>query len=353
VGSDLPADEFDVFAFVEQKRAGRKIKRPKKIVSQTDERGLITLWNETQRPCIDDRLAMRVVLVADLRRSHPKLKPGVLGRTVPNTSDYYRYAVVQFDNGVTEAVSISAVQPVVDKAAEAFAKVLRKSIIGSRFDWDDEVAWRQIHKWEDETYRGRLDISKTIRSGSGPHELYAYTFPSLIALASLRKEKVFPVKIGYTGVAYELAPSLTRIDGQLGDSASRFEAATVLGVWNTRNGRTLESKVHKHFRDKGRRVKSAIGQEWFLTNTQELRRLVEKYGPSIKPSGVPINGPSPALQQASDPPCKVWAQSMQVLCCGINPNGLVYLKPIEFDDLLEEAATPDVQENRVRLAQES
>jgi hypothetical protein len=353
MGSKLPEEDFDAYAFVQEQRAGRKIKRPKKILSHTDDQGLITIFNETERPCIDDEVATRVVLVADLRASHPQLKPGLLGRTVPRTSDYYRYVVVEFDNGVVEVVGLSAVQPVVEDAAEAFSNTVRASVIGTSHDWDDDIALRHAREWETSQYRGSLDTSTTIRDGIGPHQLYAYTFPSLIALAESRKQEIFPVKVGYTGVATELAPALSRIHDQLGESAGRFEAATVLGIWNTRDGRALETQVHKYLRASGRKVESSVGREWYLTNAQELHEVVQSTKPSIKPSGVPINGPTPELRQAATPPCVVWSQTIQVVCCGISRSGGAYITPMEFDDLLEEAATPEVKEQRSYLSQQS
>lgn len=338
-------ETFDVYAFVQAKRDGRKIKRPKKINFRTDESGVISISNETGRTCVDDKTSTRVLLIADLRRGHPQLKPGVLGRTLPNTSDYYRFVGVQFDNGVTEVVSVSAVQPIVEDAAAALVAMLRDQIKGTLFDWDDSIAEEHLRKWEAKAFDGSLDISQVVRGGYGPHELYAYTFPSLIALAEARGQEHYPVKIGYTGVAGEISPSLTRIDGQLGESAGRFEAARILGVWNSWNGRALESRVHKHLRGLNRKVHSAVGREWYSTHIDELRALVEATTITER-SGLPLSGPVPETFQGFQMPSQTFAESLQVLCSRMDPRGVAMIGYINFDDLLEEAATPEVRTMR-------
>jgi hypothetical protein len=339
------SDDFDVYAFVQAKRDGRPIKRPKKIESHTDDRGWIAMCNETGRPCVDDKKAMRVLLIADLRKGHPRLKPGLLGRTIPKTSDYYRYVGVQFDNGVVEVVSISAIQPIEEDAGEASESIVRNEIKDTAFDWDDRVAEKCLREWELKKFPGSLDLSQMLRGGAGPHEVYAYTFPSLIALANALGQQHYPVKIGYTGVASELAPSLTRIDGQLGDTAGRFEAALILGVWNSWNGRSLESRIHSHLRRLGRKVQSAVGREWYNTHVDELCELVQAMAVTER-SGVPLNGPVPDSFQGFQSPSRTLAESLQVLCCRMDPGGMAMIKSIAFDDLLEEAVTPEVRQSR-------
>jgi hypothetical protein len=345
MGSAPESDDFDVYAFVQQQRDGRPIKRPKTIKSHTDDRGWLTICNETGRPCVDDKAATRVLLIADLRKGHPQLKPGLLGRTIPKTSDYYRYVGVQFDNGVVEVVSISAIQPIEEAVSEASSTIVRNEIKGTAFDWDDHVSESHLREWEQRHFQGSLDISQIVRGGAGPHELYAYTFPSLVALAKAQGQKYYPVKIGYTGVASELAPSLTRIDGQLGDTAGRFEAALVLGVWNSWNGRSLESRVHSHLRRLGRKVQSAVGREWYNTHIDELTEIVQVVAVAER-SGVPLNGPTPDAFQGFQAPSRTFAESIQVLCCRMDSSGLAMVQPIAFDDLLEEAATPEVRQSR-------
>ncbi len=294
---------------------------------------------------MDDKKSLRVLLIADLRKGHPQLKPGVLGRTIPDTSDYYRYVGVRFDNGVSEVVSISAIQPIVEDADKASSRLVRKQIKGTVFDWDDRIAESQLRQWEAKRFHGYLDLSQVVRGGTGPHELYAYTFPSLIALADARRQKLYPVKIGYTGTSGEPAPSLARIDGQLGDTAGRFEPALVIGVWNTWNGRRLESCVHKHLRTLGRKVQTAVGQEWFTSHVDELREIIASMN-EIDRSGVPLNGPVPEAFQGFATPSRSLAEHIQVLCSRIDHSGMALLKVMEFDDLLEEAATPEVRKDR-------
>lgn len=144
--------EVDPFQFAQLARAGRKLKKPKSINVKTDAFGVVTMTNETGRPCTDDNKTLRVLLVRDLRKGHPQLKPGLLGRTIPQTSDYYRYVGVNFDIGVTEVVSISAVQVVTENAATDLAHELLAKTTGTAFDWDDTVSDPIIRRWETATY---------------------------------------------------------------------------------------------------------------------------------------------------------------------------------------------------------
>jgi hypothetical protein len=339
-------DDFDVYAFVNAKRGGLRIKPPKKIVSTKDERGWITTVNETERLCIDDRKSTRIVLIADLRRGHPDLRPGVLGRTIPNTSDYYRYVGVEFDNGVTEVVSVTAIQPIAEGCDKSAVVAIRRTIKGTVFDADERVADKQARRWEEETYGNRMDLRSIARGGKGPHEVYAYTFPSLMELAEAQGRKHYPVKIGFTGAAGDQAPGLQRIDSQLGDATGRFEPTSVLVVWNTWNGRSLETRVHRHLRELGRRVRSAVGREWFCTNTHELLAVLNDKG-DVDRSGLPLNGPVPESFQGFLAPNRTFAEDIQVICTRLRPDGMVSISgPIRFDDLLEEAAPPDVRKSR-------
>jgi hypothetical protein len=346
MGAASERDDFDAYAIVQAKRDGRSIKRPKKIFCTTDDRGWITICNESERLCVDDKKALRVILIADLRAGHPELKPGLLGRTIPNSSDYYRYVGVHFDNGVTEVVSVTAIQPIEEAAAAASVKLVRAEIEGSMFDWDNEIAAKQLRDWEARNFLGRLDVSQIRRGGAGPHELYAYSFPSLVALAEARGTPHYPVKIGYTGAASEVSPSLTRIDGQLGDPTGRAEPAVILGVWQSWNGRAAETRVHSHLRGLQRKVPTAVGREWFYTCIEELEAIVRTV--AVDRSGLALNGPVPDSFQGFRPPNRDLAESIQVICCRITSDGYAMIQPIEFDDLLEEATPPEVCETRGR-----
>lgn len=339
-------NDFDVHAFVNAKRNGLKIKGPKKILSTMDERGWITTVNETDRLCIDDSKSSRIVLIADLRKGHPDLKPGLLGRTIPNTSDYYRYVGVAFDNEVVEVVSLSAIQPIAERCDKSAVKIVRDAIKGTMFDLDDLVAEKQMRRWEQERYGDRMDLGSVARGGNGPHELYAYTFPSLIQLAEAHGQEHYPVKIGFTGASGERAPALERIDSQLGDPTGRFEPTLILAVWNTWNGRSLETRVHRHLRELGRRVHSAVGQEWFSTNNNELLAVLNGKG-GVDRSGLPLNGPVPESCEGFLAPNRTLAEDIQVICTRLRSDGMVSISaPISFDDLLEEAASAEVKRSR-------
>lgn len=292
------------------------------------------MGNETGRPCTDDNKALRVLLVRDLRAGHPQLKPGLLGRTIPNTSDYYRYVGVHFDIGITEVVSISAVQIVAEQAANELSNKLLAKIPGTAFDWDNAISESIIRKWETTTYSPNLELTNIHRDGTGPHQLYAYTFPCLVQLAKAKRKTRFPVKIGHTATSYELSPSLARIDGQLGESANRFEKAKVLGIWQTWNGRALESRVHAALRAAGHKVPNAIGLEWYDTNVKELQLLIKQSEP-VPRTTLPLTGPEVA--GFSWPTCYE-SNKLVVLCTGVNSDGLIYIGSVDFDDLLEEAA---------------
>jgi hypothetical protein len=339
--------DFDVFAFVQAARDGKKIKRPHSISSSVDDRGLITMCNESGRPCVDATKAIRVLLIGDLRRGHPKLKSGLLGWTMPNTSDFYRYVGVEFDNGVKEVVSVATVQPVQEDCASELAQQLIAQHMDTAFDWNDAVAIDRAREIEKTTYKNHIVVDGAIRNGSGPHEVYAYTFPSLLELAKARNEEHVPMKIGYTAVSSEHTPSLARIGEQLGESAARYEPAVLIGIWQCWNGRELETKVHKRLKTLGRKVQTSIGKEWYRSSPKELDEMVASIG-KVERSSLPLCGPLPDGMVARHLPAQSFAERITVCCYRLNADATISVQCINFDDLLEEASPAEIRDARGR-----
>lgn len=118
-----------------------------------------------------------------------------------------------------------------------------------------------------------------VEAGEGDEEVYAFTFPSLQELAALKSESMYPVKIGWTHNKAD--GSLGRIRGFAFEKAAFPERPRVLLIYSTWNGRALETAVHKELRKKARRIVSAPGAEWFLTNASEVVSVCEGNGSDL------------------------------------------------------------------------
>jgi T5orf172 domain len=133
-----------------------------------------------------------------------------------------------------------------------------------------------------------------VELGYGHEELYAFTFPSLRELASLKGAAHYPVKIGYTVTQH--AGAINRIQSQIIEPAAFPERTALLLVYRTWDGRALELLVHAELRRRDRRLATAPGREWFMTNKGEVADLCKQLGPDVpKPASKPLSGASPGL----------------------------------------------------------
>ncbi len=98
--------------------------------------------------------------------------------------------------------------------------------------------------------------------------VYAYYYPTYKENASLKNEKYWPVKVGFTG--REVAQ---RVQDQVG-TAIPEEPETVVLV-ETQSGRAWERLLHGCLSLANRKMPDARGDEWYLTSPSELKRLIE------------------------------------------------------------------------------
>lgn len=92
--------------------------------------------------------------------------------------------------------------------------------------------------------------------GSGSELVYVYSFPSLRALAELRGEDVWPLKIGMTRTT-----TLERILQQLGTSS--FEWPVVHLAIRCNDARLIEKSLHSVLTLRGQHLNAVPGSEWF------------------------------------------------------------------------------------------
>ena len=156
--------------------------------------------------------------------------------------------------------------------------------------------WRSCcyREWIKKEYESWVVTDEMVELGYGHEELYAFTFPSLRELASLKGAAHYPVKIGYTGNQDNGA--IQRIRSQIIEPAAFPERPALLLVCRTRDGYALEVLVHAELRRRDRSLATAPGIEWFMTNKGEVADLCKQLGPDVpKPTSKPLSGASPGL----------------------------------------------------------
>ncbi|MEX2671970.1 MAG: GIY-YIG nuclease family protein [Phycisphaeraceae bacterium] len=237
----------------------------------SDAVGYIHAYDKNGRLCWDKDHAERVVLLEDLRKYGEGLHKGQLGWTVIGSTDGYKWVDVKFDSGPCIPVLTYSLERVVPEKAEAISRSIISECRGTRFDADPIAAEAGRAKWIREEFGTHIDSDDLIQLGEGPHEVYAYTFPSLIELAHIKDEPFYPVKIGCT--ADKDMGTFLRVRSQIFEDAAFPERVKLLLILRCSDGRPIEVKVHRRLRDEERKVKHAVGREWFLSNVEELRQI--------------------------------------------------------------------------------
>ncbi len=108
-------------------------------------------------------------------------------------------------------------------------------------------------------------------NGTGPFEVYAYTYESCLEEAELNGTDTYPVKIGY---ATNPGDSVGRVNQQV---FGFDERACLLMVGRCEDGVGTETAIHRHLKSENRKVKESPGKEWYLTNAQEVDSLFRKF----------------------------------------------------------------------------
>ena len=236
--------------------------------------GYLLTYNAGGRLCLDIDNRERIILVHDLRTYGNELHIEALGWTIPETTDGYTFADVIFDTGQKLRLKRYAFERVTVEFAKAVADELIARNRNTRFDADSLVAASVREDWIAKYYGEYLTLSETIVKGIGDQELYAFTFPSLIELATVKGDEHYPVKVGFSKNSSDGA--FGRIRSQILEKAGFPEKPKVLLVFRTWDGRQLEMQVHKRLRSLGRRTPDSLGREWFMTSTDELLRTIDE-----------------------------------------------------------------------------
>lgn len=259
--------------------------------------GIVHTFDSGGRLCLDIESRERIVLVHDLRTYGAGLHIGALGWTIPETTDGYTFADVWFDTGQKLRLKRYAFARAAPEAANSVAERLIARNRNTRFDADVTVAASCREDWIAKSYGGYLTLSETVVNGVGDQELYAFSFPSLIELARLKGQDRYPVKIGFSRDAS--AGALGRIRSQIIERAGFPEKPSVLLVFKTWDGRSLETQVHNRLRLLGRRTADSLGREWFLTSTVELLQTIDDCCLADLPSDRLIAGAEETLEDGT------------------------------------------------------
>ncbi len=264
------------------------------VKRDVDGEGFVHAYDKNDRASWSGDQPERVVLTQDLRKYAPDLHIGQLGWTVPATTDSYKWIDVVFDNGVQLPILVYGIERVIPERAAVIAADMLKTNRNTRFDADPVVAECCYREWIKKEYESWVATDEMVELGYGDEELYAFTFPSLRELASLKGAAHYPVKIGYT--VNQDAGAINRIRSQIIEPAAFPERPALLLVCRTRDGHALEALVHAELRRRDRRLATAPGREWFMTNKGEVADLCKQLGPDVpKPASKPLSGASQGL----------------------------------------------------------
>ncbi|MBN2293315.1 MAG: hypothetical protein JXM70_12870, partial [Pirellulales bacterium] len=176
----------------------RKTKPLPKVATCEIVDGYLHTYDAGGRLCLDIENRERIVLVHDLRTYGEDLHIGALGWTIPETTDGYTFAEIIFDTGQKLRLKRYAFERVTVECAKAVADQLIADNRNTRFDADPAVAASCREDWIAKYYGEYLTLSETIVKGIGDQELYAFTFPSLIELATVKGDEHYPVKVGFS-----------------------------------------------------------------------------------------------------------------------------------------------------------
>ncbi len=182
-------------------------------------------------------------------------------------SSHY-WATIKFDNGVTTDIKIWWFDFVVDDEHEREIRQILEEL--ERYESGiDKAAFRSMLDSFSKSRVKQIDSFETI--GTGPFEVYAYTYESCLKEAELNKAKTYPVKIGYVTNAGD---SEGRVSQQILGSN---EDGYMLMVGRCEDGVGTESAIHQHLKSENRKVCYSPGKEWYLTNAQEVNTLFREF----------------------------------------------------------------------------
>jgi len=265
------------------------------VSRETSADGIVCTTDGNGRICWDSTRRERVILLNDLRKYGVGLHIGQMGWTVPGSTDGYKWIDVEFDTGQRLPVLVYGLECVEPNQAEKIAGKLLEKNRNTRFDADTEVAVRCQKEWIRRSYEPYIAIDELVVQGEGSQELYAFCFPSQRELAKLKGEERFPMKIGYS--ANEGEGALGRIRQQIIEAAAYPERPSILLIFRTWSGRSLEMQLHRCLRLSGRAVETAMGQEWFYTTIDEILQHISECELPPKKLDKPLSGASESIEE--------------------------------------------------------
>jgi hypothetical protein len=127
--------------------------------------------------------------------------------------------------------------------------------------WEIHTPWCEIKL----RHRGPLEIEREL--GQGAEYVYVWYDPIHGKYATMRRQKVWPCKIGKS----KSAPDV-RIVAQ-GALTAHATVPTIPLAFKTDDCDQLESLIHAALKSAGRHMKGSPGTEWFKTNPTEVKRL--------------------------------------------------------------------------------
>ena len=265
------------------------------VKREVSPEGYLYCYDKNGRSCWGSPEPERVVLTNDLRKYATGLHIGSLGWTVPGTTDGYKWVDVQFDCGPRLPILVYGLERVPPERGDEVSARLIAEHKNTRFDADPAVAEECRREWVRKSYEAFLATDEMVESGEGDQEVYAFTFRSLQELAKLKNEAMYRVKVGWTQNKDD--GSLGRIRGFAFEKAAFPERPSILLIQSTWNGRALETAIHRRLREQGRRILTAPGVEWFLTNAAEILAICNEFKDTVsKPAKKPLLGASNTLQ---------------------------------------------------------
>lgn len=164
--------------------------------------------------------------------------------------------------------------------------------IGTPFDLDGQPEDASTSNLADEDEHV-LAVSEW--KGSGSELVYAYFFPGYRDLASRMGRDRFPIKIGMS-----VDSGLERISGQVGTALPEWPVVAI--AVRTDDSRRLERILHDVLTYRGASIADAPGSEWFYTNPDEVRSIVEMALQEAKSAEkLPVSQDADATQEDVEP----------------------------------------------------
>jgi hypothetical protein len=149
---------------------------------------------------------------------------------------------------------------------------LDSNLLVQKKDINDEKYYR-FKNIEEPTVIGRdfMQVQKDameIIDLNGEEYIYCYTFQSHLDLAQLRNSSTYPIKIGKAKDDW-----LSRIQSQMG--TANPEKAIILILIKCMSSSNIERGIHHFLKSKNKWISDAPGNEWFLSNIEEIKKITE------------------------------------------------------------------------------